>query len=273
MKRVLRTAMMALLVMVLFAGFMAPAAQAAQDPITVTVEADVNVKGTPNDGSYAVFELTDADGEVKTKVIDIKEGVNKVSFDLTFSKVGVYEYTFQMVGGNYYLEEYDGTVYNVKVTVYNSEDYSKFNYEVAIREEGNTAKPNAIDYELELIDIVVNKKWVDKDSTRPASVKIDLMLDGTAIDSIVLNNDNAWQGEWTGLDTRLGKYSVKENKVPSGYTATYKYADGVWTVTNTGSLLQTGQLNWPIPVLCIAGVSVLAMGLFLMFARKKENNA
>lgn len=54
-----------------------------------------------------------------------------------------------------------------------------------------------------------------------------------------------------------------------------KESDDSWiiTVTNTGSLLQTGQLNWPIPVLTIAGLAVIALGVFLITRRKKENDA
>lgn len=278
MKRVLRTAMMAVLVMVLCVGALAPAAQAAQEPVDVNITATVTVKGTPSEGATSVFVLKDAEGQVvdtETLILPT-DGSADVTFTIEdLAKVGEYDYTFQMVGGTYYVEELDGEIYNVKVTVYNSDDYQSFETKVTVRNEDLTEKPNKIEYDLELTSVTVNKKWVDQDSTRPTSVTIDLLLDGKVVDyaSAVLNSSNKWQYTWEHLDARLGDYSVKEKKVPSGYTASYKYADGVWTVTNTGSLLQTGQLNWPIPVLCIAGISVMALGLYLMFARKKENNA
>ena len=87
-----------------------------------------------------------------------------------------------------------------------------------------------------------------------------------------MNKSYNWQRKWEGVDARCATYSVKEVKVPAGYVATYKYADGVYTITNTGALIQTGQLNWPIPVLCGAGCLFLLAGL-LMLRRKEEENA
>lgn len=41
----------------------------------------------------------------------------------------------------------------------------------------------------------------------------------------------------------------------------------------TQPLPQTGQLNWPVPVLAIAGVSLLLLGLVLVSSSKKKNEA
>jgi len=44
----------------------------------------------------------------------------------------------------------------------------------------------------------------------------------------------------------------------------------VVTITNTATLIQTGQLNWPILVLGGLGVLMIFCG-FLVMRRKKEN--
>ena len=39
------------------------------------------------------------------------------------------------------------------------------------------------------------------------------------------------------------------------------------------SLIQTGQLNWPIPVLCGLGILLIAVGLFVILRKRRENRA
>lgn len=39
----------------------------------------------------------------------------------------------------------------------------------------------------------------------------------------------------------------------------------------SGKLIQTGQMNWPIPVLMTVGVLVMAAGIFLMTKKRKRN--
>ncbi|MBQ3179859.1 MAG: LPXTG cell wall anchor domain-containing protein [Firmicutes bacterium] len=60
--------------------------------------------------------------------------------------------------------------------------------------------------------------------------------------------------------------------IPDGYTPVYSAADGVITITNTASLIDTGQINWPIPLLGGLGVLAMASGIILM-RRKKDHAA
>lgn len=273
MKRVLRTAMMALLTVSLCLSTMV-VVSASQPPVTANIKAEVVVTGTPVADAKATFKLTAVDDSApmpanNEDTISITEGTNTVTFPIEYSKVGVYEYYLEMISGTYFLEEYDGKAYHVKVAVTNSADYSKFDVQIGYLKEGDKEKSRPV-YPLTLLDLKVVKKWVDQDSSRPGSVEINLLRDKKAVEgrTVVLNSKNNWQATWTGLDSRLA-WSVKEAKVPAGYTASYKYSDGIWYVTNTGSLLQTGQLNWPIPVLCAGGFLLLAIGMLLM-KRKEE---
>ena len=57
----------------------------------------------------------------------------------------------------------------------------------------------------------------------------------------------------------------------NGALDTYNLADGnVVTVTNTASLIQTGQLNWPIMVFGLLGILLVLAGLLMMRKRKHE---
>lgn len=78
---------------------------------------------------------------------------------------------------------------------------------------------------------------------------------------------NNWTFTWDNLDAD-GNWRVLEDHVPLGYTPSYSVKDSVVTVTNTQILIQTGQLNWPIPVFGGLGCMILGIGIFLM-AKKK----
>ena len=45
----------------------------------------------------------------------------------------------------------------------------------------------------------------------------------------------------------------------------------VFTVTNTSSLIITGQRIWPIPVLALIGVLLIAVGSLLLQKKRKTN--
>jgi LPXTG-motif cell wall-anchored protein len=64
-------------------------------------------------------------------------------------------------------------------------------------------------------------------------------------------------------------YTIKEINVPKGFTATYSKQGYVFTVTNSSALAQTGQLTWPIPVLAISGMLLIAAGIVLLQKKRK----
>ena len=84
----------------------------------------------------------------------------------------------------------------------------------------------------------VKKIWNDKkdsDGIRPKSIKVQLYADGTAVgDTVKLNADNNWKHTWSGLaeseDGETVVYTVKEVKVPTGYTVSY--SSDTFVITN-----------------------------------------
>lgn len=282
MKRVLRTAWMALLVMALCLGMIIPVAQAAENVIAtaeipVTVIMEGNILPESDKVSAEIKAVTEGAPMPASPVMDIvcKGKETKTSFEIGYTQLGIYKYTVTIKGGDYYLAEYgDDLTYNVTVSVTNNAAYDGYNVEVAARLDGETAKTEITDTNtyIDPLELTVVKKWVDQASSRPASVKIDLLKDGEVVEgmTLTLSRRNGWQGTWEGLDPRED-WSVKETKVPAGYTASYKYEKGIWYVTNTGSLLQTGQMNWPIPVLVMSGAVLVLLGLWMSRKRKEEN--
>ena len=123
----------------------------------------------------------------------------------------------------------------------------------------------------QLVDITVKKVWNDGNdpSSRPDSVTVNLYRDSVLLDTVILNSENNWSYTWQALPKSDG-YSVEEESV-SGYAASYSQSGSVFTVTNTPKLVQTGQLNWPIPVLAVCGVGLFAVGWGLVFLKRKKD--
>ena len=115
-----------------------------------------------------------------------------------------------------------------------------------------------------LVDITIRKVWnTDKSAPGSERVTVQLLRGDVIVDTAILNHENDWQITYTNLP-ESDAYHIKEVSVPKGFTATYSNQGYVFTVTNTPSLAQTGQLVWPIPIFAIAGVVFLMMGFAIL---------
>ena len=122
------------------------------------------------------------------------------------------------------------------------------------------------------LNITVYKVWSSNGGKdRPDSVTVTLYNGDTAYDTVRLGAWNNWSHSWKALST-YGNWQVVETNIPKGYVPSYRVSGGFVTITNTRSLIQTGQLNWPIWVLGGAGLALVALG-GAMLMKKKKNNA
>ena len=122
------------------------------------------------------------------------------------------------------------------------------------------------------IDITIRKVWNTDDNTQtPDQVTIQLLRGDTVVDTAILNGENGWRKTFSDLP-ESDSYHVKEVNVPQGYTATYAQNGYTFTVTNTPSLAQTGQIIWPIPVFAMAGMALLMAG-FVLLRKDEADNA
>ena len=110
-----------------------------------------------------------------------------------------------------------------------------------------------------LIEITVTKDWDDaddQDGIRPDEITVELVGVKDKAPTLTLNEKNGWKGTFTDLDMYDDKgeiaYTVKETKVPDGYTVAYapdkvSGADGTITVTNTHTpetIEVSGKKTW-----------------------------
>lgn len=121
---------------------------------------------------------------------------------------------------------------------------------------------------IRLNDIIVEKKWdtINNNNT-PDKVLVQLLKKDEVIDTIILNNENNWTYTWTQIEAS-DEYSVKEIEIPAGYTATYRTVDNKFIITNTKTLVQTGQNILIIELLASLGLIFVVAGFII----NKRNN-
>ena len=124
---------------------------------------------------------------------------------------------------------------------------------------------------LRLTSITIKKVWNTDASAEVAdNVTVQLLRDGEVIETAILNDKNNWQVTYSDMP-ESDAYSIVEVNNPEGFTATYEKNGYVFTVTNTASLIQTGQLVWPIPVLAMVGLFLIAVGSIVLRKMRNEN--
>lgn len=120
---------------------------------------------------------------------------------------------------------------------------------------------------IRLFDLSVRKEWnVSSNSDTPDKVIIELLNDDEVIDTVILNEENNWEYTWKQIEVS-DKYLVREIDIPVGYTPTYKQVDNTFIVTNTKTLVQTGQMTFIIWLLVVIGLVFIISGLVV---RKNE---
>lgn len=123
------------------------------------------------------------------------------------------------------------------------------------------------------LDVVVRKVWSSDDmKDRPDSVTVTLYNGDVPYETVRLGAWNNWTYTWKDLSA-YGNWQVIETNIPKGYVPSYSVSGNVVTITNTRSLIQTGQLNWPIWVLGGAGLVLVSLGGAMLVKKKRENNA
>ena len=146
------------------------------------------------------------------------------------------------------------------------EDGSGWNYNILAAPKVQRP-PNAL-------NVTVRKDWLDNNKNRPDELIVQLLQDDQVVEEVVLNQKNAWKHTWKDLNGYY-EWDVREKNVPEGYKATYSRSGNQITITNKASwyvppqdvLIQTGQLNWPVPILFGLGLMFLLLGLVLLKRR------
>ena len=255
---------------------------------TIDVSVPVSVKATgeaPSPAETYTFRLTPVTqgapmpaGSADYADLAIT-GTDTESFpDIPFVGVGEYVYKVSQIAGTHERGHYDGAVYYVRITIVNAENGGFASYvsahKDALMQDDKQSIEFVNDYDIPVCELTVRKVWSDNGKNRPDSVTVELLDGGAVVDTITLGAWNDWSYTWSELDAREGhSWKVREANVPQGYKASYSSDGSTVTIRNTLSLIQTGQLNWPVPVMAGAGGLLVLSGIAVLLKKRKSDNA
>ena len=195
----------------------------------------------------------------------LKDG--KVESSQELNAANGWAYTFDRL-----LEGHTWTVEEAEVPAGYTVSYNTVGTMTTITNTRNYTPPDLPDPTYPL-NISVRKVWSGDDGKdRPDSVTVTLYNGDVAYETVRLGAWNNWTYTWKDLSAH-GNWQVVETNIPKGYVPSYSVSGNVVTITNTRSLIQTGQLNWPIWVLGGAGLVLVSLGVAMLVKRKKQNNA
>lgn len=149
----------------------------------------------------------------------------------------------------------------------------------------------------EVTYLSVRKIW-DTTEPHPDSVTVSLLRDYKEYAFVILDESNNWYFRWDNLP-KNHSWSVVESSVPDGYSVSYEASSNTVTITNKKTvsqdtdetetteptteidreptterdeLIDTGQLNWPVPVLSITGLISFSIGWAMLNITKKKES-
>ncbi len=193
---------------------------------------------------------------------------------------GVYLVVPMRDNPNYYVP----SPFVVNIPLYNNENNSWI-YDINATPKMQLC---STEYPQQTTYISVKKLW-DTNEEHPDSVTVSLLCDFREVEKIELNEGNSWHYRWDNLST-MHSWSVVESDVPDGYTVSYEASSNTISITNKKTstpeqypttepttkpeeLVDTGQLNWPIPVFSIAGLILFSLGWAILNFDKKAEEA
>lgn len=189
------------------------------------------------------------------------------------------------------------------------QDAEEWNYDVAVSPKYESRSQNENDKVT--CKVLKVWKDEGNEVNRPQEVVVQLLRDGEIYDTVTLNEENNWRYKWSDLDTayqwrvvekELDDYTVEISREgvtfaitntctkdtptepvttsnPDGSVAPSVSKGSVTpsgtvtpTTPNDNTLPQTGQLWWPVPLLAVAGLLMILIGVILFRGINNEEN-
>ena len=226
------------------------------------------VPEAPETVSYRVLKLWQGDVEEfrpeKIQVRLLQDGVVYDTVELT--KEGAWRHSWDS------LPKYAGDGHRI---AWQLTEEVPAHYSVRLGREGDTfLLENTYEPDTVTLTRRVQKRWDDAgySSKRPGSVTVELLRNGQVYDTVTLTAAGNWQYTWENLPSKDSLWTVRE-VVPQGYKATVWQEGDTFVLQNSflsAKLPQTGQLWWPVPILALGGLTLVAIGLGLKKRQRHE---
>lgn len=199
---------------------------------------------------------------------------------------------------------YEGTTYTVMPSMisvpYLSEGNEHWDLRAAVKFEKSTKK---------VTEISCLKVWENTEGDDHPEVYVQLLRDFKVFDTVKLDKSNNWKYTWKNLDASH-QWAVTEESLGEEYKVDISCDGTMYTITNTFNepppstsptesteptepatspsvpstvpsttnpdtppspyIPQTGQLNWPIPILGFIGTALCLIGILIIRIKKDE---
>lgn len=138
-------------------------------------------------------------------------------------------------------------------------------YDVSAKPKSRLTEPSE-----DPVTYTVLKLWKDEgyEKNRPAEVTVDILKDGTVVETVVLNANNDWKYSFQCQDGK-SVWTVVERNVPKGYAVKVTDKETSFVIVNTWEdqpvdppkTGDTFPLRLYIVVTCIAGSALMILGV------------
>ena len=189
-----------------------------------------------------------------SKTLQIMDGTSDAFGTIKYTKPGVYCYTITQAPGENSRGQYDNTVYYVKVTA--SWEDGNFGTTVAIHTDAEMtgAKKNAVEF-------------VNNYTAVPTPIDPDEPYNPPVTPPTPTTPENPAPADARPDETPTPTPNPPEPSTPENVVADARPDEGP-------KLIQTGQLNWPVPVLTAGGLVLVSVGGWLLHrSKKRDENA
>ncbi|MBQ1342145.1 MAG: Cna B-type domain-containing protein, partial [Erysipelotrichaceae bacterium] len=219
--------------------------------------------------------------------VELKAGEEHEFGDVYLIEPGTYEYTITEENDGKEGYAYDETEY-VLIFKISTDENNQLVCDLTINGEAADYKnlePSTFKFVneyREYVDVEVKKVWDDKENAegkRPEEIEVTLYANDEAVETVKLNEENGWTYKWEGLEYSDEEYNeisytVKEDKVPEGYTMSHQQSGYVITITNTITPPETGDSNnlklWATLMTLSMTSSVALAGVALKKKKEEE---
>ena len=230
---------------------------------------NVDIRGE-NDDTWRTLATTLEGYILRDQIAPTDSGVTDESGLLQFpKKVEALIHGLYLVMGHSHVQ--DGLVYTTEPFIVSlpglDMEKNEWIYEVTSQPKFDTCPEE----KEEILSRKVIKVWDDKgnEKERPASITVQLLCDGKVHDTVTLSKENNWRYSWEELSDKH-RWVVAEKEV-EGYTAKVEQEGNTYIITNSygekppvpdEKLPQTGQLWWPVPIMVVLGLFMIAVGIY-----------
>ena len=222
-------------------------------PVTVTVSGD----DAPDEEFTVVLTALDSSNPMpETTSLTLSDGEEGEFGPITYTKPGDYKYTITQTAGSTSYMTYDTTVFYVTVRVQNNESYTGLEYAIwAYEDEDDETNESA---KLEAIEFVNTYSEPSSSTTTTTTTTTD---DGDDDDTT------------TSTTTTVTSEAEEAGSVLDALREIVGGDEEGGSVLGAEKLPQTGQLNWPIPVMAALGILFFILGLLLICREDRKELA